>query len=401
MFMTTHLQITPRILIVEDNPAQSRAMELSLSSASRELAGFFGILPFQIEKAISVNGAKKCLDEAGKPYDICMLDLSLPRNDKGSMEDPRGGYEIIEHIAKTQAAKRVIVVSVFSEYKYVIEAFRGGAFDFITKPYEEDALRAQVLNCLRNLLAKESATIFDERIKGLIPHAEKGLAHYFTQTFSALLNSTLRTTGEIERYAHEHYGLDRERHEQDELMRQLRLHRESTTKAREEWLKRQAALFADDAVARKESVFALLHRINEILLPSLTVKRAQLFLDLSQENSATVLTFQQDVQAVLQEILLGGVSELPAYGEPRKIEVTMIPDDRRAIVQFQDDLKPIPKEDADKINEGYSIVSDPQFGRRWGLSIAQHIALRGGGDLVVTPQTGGNIITYRIPLYHA
>src|SRR5262245_38612585 len=124
MFMKTHLQITPRILIVEDNLAQSRAMELSLSSASRDLAGFFGILPFQIEKAISVNGAKKCLDEASNidhPYDICMLDLSLPRNDKGSMEDPRGGYEVIEHIAKTQAAKRVIVVSVFSEYQYVIE----------------------------------------------------------------------------------------------------------------------------------------------------------------------------------------------------------------------------------------------------------------------------------------
>lgn len=379
-------------------------MELSLTSASRELAGFFGVLPFQIEKAISVNGAKSLLDsavEAARPYDICMLDLSLPRNDKGSLEDPRGGYEIIEHVAKTCASKRIIVVSVFSEYKFVIEAFRGGVFDFITKPYEEDALRAQVLNCLQNLLAKESATLFDERIKGLIPHAEKGLAHYFTQTFSALLNSTLRTTGEIERYALEHFGLDRERNEQDGLMRQLRLHRESTAKAREDWLKRQAALFAEEEIAGHESVQSLLRRINQILLPSLTVKRTQLSLAPPPDNDATVLTFQQDVQAVLQEILLGGLSELPAYGEPRRVDVTTSADDRRAVVRFQDDLKPIPKEDADKINEGYSIVSDPQFGRRWGLSVAQHIALRGGGELIVEPQPGGNIITYSIPLYHA
>lgn len=402
--MTTHLQITPRILIVEDNSAQSRAMELSLTSASRALAGFFGVLPFQIEKAFSVNSAKTCLDaavEAGRPYDICMLDLSLPRNDNGSLEDPRGGYEIIEHVAKTRASKRIIVVSVFSEYKYVIEAFRGGAFDFITKPYEEDALRAQVLNCLQNLLAKESATIFDERIKGLIPHAEKGLAHYFTQTFSALLNSTLRTTGEIERYALEHFGLDRERNEQDGLMRQLRVHRESTAKAREDWLKRQAALFAEEEIAGQESVQALLRRINQSLLPSLTVKRTHLLLNLPPGEETAVLTFQQDVQAVLLEILLGGLSELPAYGEPRKMEVTVSADDRRAVVRFQDDLQPIPKEDSNKINEGYSIVSDPQFGRRWGLSIAQHIALRGGGELVVEPQPDGNVITYRIPLYHA
>lgn len=398
--MTAHLQTTPRILIVEDNPAQARAMELSLISASRDLSSLVGILPFEIDKAASVNGARKYLDAAERPYDICLLDLSLPENDKESRENPRGGYDIIRHIAQTRTAKRVIIVSVFNEYKYVIEAFRGGAFDFITKPYEEDALRAQVVNCLRNLLAKESASIFDQRVKGLIPHAEKGLAHYFTQTFSTLLNSTLRATAEIERYAHEHYGLDLERNEQDGLMRQLRQHRESTTKAREDWLKRQENLFSDDEMAQKESVEVLLNQTNETLLPCLTVKRMQLFLDLPQLGQSTVLTFQQDVQAVLKEIILGGLSELPDYGEPHRMAVTMIPNDRRAIIRFEDDLEPIPKEIAEKINEGYSIVSDPQFGRRWGLSIAQHIALRGGGDLLIEPQLRGNIITYRIPLCH-
>lgn len=398
--MTAHLQTTPRILIVEDNPAQARAMELSLMSASRDLSSLVGILPFDINKAASVNGGRKYLDDAERPYDICLLDLSLPENDKESRENPRGGYDIIGHIGKTGAAKRVIIVSVFNEYKYVIEAFRGGAFDFITKPYEEDALRAQVVNCLRNLLAKESASIFEQRVKGLIPHAEKGLAHYFTQTFSTLLNSTLRATAEIERYAHEHYGLDLERNEQDGLMRQLRQHRESTTKAREDWLKRQENLFSDDEMAQKESVEVLLNQTNETLLPCLTVKRMQLFLDLPQLAQSTVLTFQQDVQAVLKEIILGGLSELPDYGDPHRMEVTMIPNDRRAIIRFEDDLEPIPKEIAEKINEGYSIVSDPQFGRRWGLSIAQHIALRGGGDLLIEPQLRGNIITYRIPLCH-
>ena len=376
-------------------------MELTLSSAARELPDLFGILPFKIDKTASVTGARECLDAAERPYDICMLDLSLPQNDKESRENQRGGYEVIEHIAKTGAAKRVIVVSVFNEYKHVIEAFRGGAFDFITKPYEADTLRAQVLNCLRNLLAKESASILDGRIKELLPHAEKGLAHYFTQTFSALLNSTLRATGEIEHYAREHYGLDLVRNEQDGLMRQLRLHRESTSKAREDWLKRQADLFTDDEVARQESTEELLYRTNETLLPCLTVKRTQLLLDLPPSGSSTVLTFQQDVHAVLKEIVLGGLSELPDYGDSHRIEATIVPNDRRAIIRFQDDLEPIPKEDANKINEGYSIVSDPQFGRRWGLSIAQHIALRGGGDLVVEPQARGNIITYRTPLYHA
>ena len=36
--------------------------------------------------------------------------------------------------------------------------------------------------------------------------------------------------------------------------------------------------------------------------------------------------------------------------------------------------------------------------RAWGLSVAQQVALRGGGRLIVEPLEGGNLITYRVTL---
>jgi len=404
--MTIHPQIEPRILIVEDDPDQSRAIELLLSSEV-EIFNHLGTSQFKIDKAASVSEAMAYLNEAEAsqmPYHLCSLDLSLPQKAGEGKENPRAGYTILEHVMKTHTAKRVIVVSVFSQYKYVINAFRGGAVDFIEKPYDEDILVAQVLNCLKRLLAEESGSILDERIKSLIPHAEKGLAHRFTATFSTLINSVTRAASEIERYARERYGLDLERDAQDALMRQLRAHGESVAKAGREWARLQAQPSDNDERPQVEQIEDLLARISQDLLPCLTAKKTRLFLDLPQPGELPVLTFQQDVQIVLKEIIIGGLSEFLDYGDPHNIKVSVKRDDTQAVVRFEDDLERIPPDDAEKINEGYSIVPDPELGRKWGLSVAQHIALRGGGELIVNkelmekPTPRGNIIAYRIPL---
>ncbi|MGZ8845797.1 MAG: hypothetical protein ACXW3C_04975, partial [Pyrinomonadaceae bacterium] len=57
-----------------------------------------------------------------------------------------------------------------------------------------------------------------------------------------------------------------------------------------------------------------------------------------------------------------------------------------------------PEKQVQAINSGQRIIPDANFGRAWGLSVAQHVAMRGGGELKLTSKRGKNIVTYYIPL---
>lgn len=397
--MTTQTHFRPSVLAVEDHPDQLEALELFLNSIPREFNQPLGMDRCQIDKAVSISGALGWLNKAEKariPYDLCLLDLSLPQNDGGKEEGPRRGFEVLEHATRTRTARKVIIVSRFSEYQFVIPAFRGGAVDFIAKPYGRESLQTQVLSCLQTLLTEESNRILYERVKEFVPYAEKGLAHSFTATFSTLLKSITRATTEIEKYASGRYGLDPERYPRDALVRQLHLHRESVEEAKRKW----AALLPDeDAKPQVKTVEDLLNEMREKLRACLIVKRTGLDLNYPESHQSSVLTFEHDVQAVLKEIIAGVLSQLPDGGEQTEIKVTIEKSDTRVIVRFEDRLERIAKEDRNKINAGYSIISDPNLGRVWGLSVAQHIALRGGGELKIEERKPrGNIITYYIPL---
>ena len=69
-----------------------------------------------------------------------------------------------------------------------------------------------------------------------------------------------------------------------------------------------------------------------------------------------------------------------------------------AEISFLDRFSPIPTDQAEQITQGEIIPPRDGQWRAWGLSIAQHIALRGGGRLIVEPRGDGNLITYRVTL---
>jgi CheY-like chemotaxis protein len=394
--------MNPRVLIVEDQQDQASAMCLYLERIPDTVKRSYGIDEFKIDQAGSVSSALNLLSNAERyalPYDMLLLDLGLPKDEGSYQEYPTNGYEILERVMATGAARRVIMISVFNDYEFVTNAFRVGAFDFIAKPFAREVLQTHVLNCWGHILTNESARILDQRIKGLIPYANLGLAHQFTSCFSTFLNLATRAVDNIERALTERLGTDFTVDSHDDLTRHIRMHKEAGSEASKEWVKLQLYLSGSDERPQVEMVEDMLTGIREKLLPCLTIKKARLLLDPAQSGKAPVLTFQQDVQAVLTEIIVGGLSELPDGGEERTIKITIEENESRIAVRFEDDLGPLSMEDAKAINEGYSAIPDPEFGRKWGLSVAQHIALRGGGALVIASQNNnGNSITYFIPI---
>jgi CheY-like chemotaxis protein len=334
----------------------------------------------------------------GSKYHLLLLDLGIPRKRVGEATPPENGEELLEKVRRTGTAKEVIVISVWKQVQHVARAFRGGAIDFIAKPYTAKVLQARVIEGWKRLLAKESTRILgEERIRNLVPYAEKGLAHRFSTCFSSLVRTVAHSSEDIERYMSERYGLDRRKDAEDYFFKCMNEQEETVMKTKQEWAALKAPLQSKEETHEIAAVETLLRQIHQVLLPCFIVKNAEI--EFSAENAGEILTFEDDARAVLTEILVGVLNQLPDYGEPKQtINVKVKNANGQVSVRFADRLDRITLLDSKNINAGSNITPDRRFGREWGLSVVQHIAMRGGGRLEVEPQkTRGNFVTYFIP----
>jgi hypothetical protein len=117
-----------------------------------------------------------------------------------------------------------------------------------------------------------------------------------------------------------------------------------------------------------------------------------------------ILSFEDDFSnnslMIIREILTGGLSETKEADPPTLPEVVVHIEkkDGMAEISFRDRFNPIPAVQAEQITKGEIIPPRDGQWRAWGLSVAQSIALRSGGRLIVEPLEGGNLITYRVTL---
>ena len=125
----------PRILAVDDEP-------LILEGLSRLLAT-------RDYDVVVANGGCEALIAIGKQqFDVILLDLGMPDLD---------GNEVLRFVAERCAETPVIVVSGDSSIDAAIRALRGGAADFVRKPYEPEELLRRIDNTLtRRRLEKEN-----------------------------------------------------------------------------------------------------------------------------------------------------------------------------------------------------------------------------------------------------
>jgi len=394
------------VLIVEDDPLTLEYNERFIKEIEKERRREeAGILEFVVEKAESFEKAVALLTgHIQAPYDIVLLDLYLPEPSTTEHETrtlPHDatefrGLQILDFIKETGAAETVIVVSAFPDENW-LEVFRRGGSDFIKKPFQPEELHERVLVCWSRLLLRKSRQVFDERISELVPYAEKGLAHHFSACFSELVRAVARNAEEIEGHMGARYDLDRRKDPQDPFFRWLEGQEHLVVTAKNEWETLQAALLPAGESYREETVDDLLREIHHSLRPCLIIKNVRL--EQSGEGAAPVLTFEDDVRAVLMEIVAGAVAKLPDFGKERQsIGVEVGGEKGQVKVSFSDSLQPISPEAAEKINRGASIPPNLRFEREWGLSVMQHVAKRGGGRIEVEPrQPRGNVITYFIP----
>ena len=137
--------MNPSLLVVDDEQDMLKLLKRSLES---ELA-------CEVQTASSGEKALQML-EAGA-FDLVLADIKMPGI---------SGLELLESIKKATPELTVVMMTAFGHIQMAVEAMRRGAYDFITKPFDIDALVLRLEKALeRSRLLKENLRLQQEARK--------------------------------------------------------------------------------------------------------------------------------------------------------------------------------------------------------------------------------------------
>lgn len=124
-----------RLLIVDDEPNLRRVL-----SADLRLDGH------TVEEANGVNAAFPLL--ADREFDVVITDQKMPDGD---------GLKVLSTAHENDSSLAVIFLTAVPTIELAVESMRQGAFDFITKPFNPEVVRATVRRaCERTSLLREN-----------------------------------------------------------------------------------------------------------------------------------------------------------------------------------------------------------------------------------------------------
>jgi len=125
--------MTSEILLVEDNPADARLVELAVSRSST--GSRLSVVP-DGDAAMRFLRQQAPYESAARP-DLVLLDLNLP---------PRGGLWVLEQIRDDDAltALPVVVLTSSRAEEDITRTYRLHANSFVTKPTEFEAWQATI-----------------------------------------------------------------------------------------------------------------------------------------------------------------------------------------------------------------------------------------------------------------
>jgi len=117
----------PRILIADDQTDVLEALRLLLKGEG-----------YQIEAVTSPSAVVSALET--RDFDVVLMDLNYTRDTTSGQE----GLDLLSRIRAIDAVLPIIVMTAWGTVGLAVEAMRGGARDFVQKPWDNDRLRTIV-----------------------------------------------------------------------------------------------------------------------------------------------------------------------------------------------------------------------------------------------------------------
>jgi len=119
--------MTERVLIIEDEKRWCDFLSLLIRQG-----GWEPIALTDAEEALNIVSEQK--------FDLVLTDLRMPKLD---------GIQVLKAIKSSQPDLPVIVITAYSTVDAAIESMKQGAFDYITKPFNNDQVLAVIRRALR------------------------------------------------------------------------------------------------------------------------------------------------------------------------------------------------------------------------------------------------------------
>jgi len=117
----------PKILLIEDDVAFSAMLERFLKKNA-----------FEVDATYSSEEAQKKMK--GSSYDLVFTDLRLPDDD---------GISLLTKVKDQYPDTPVILMTGYAEVSTAVKAMKKGAFDYISKPFNQDEVLAVIHNALK------------------------------------------------------------------------------------------------------------------------------------------------------------------------------------------------------------------------------------------------------------
>ncbi len=94
----------------------------------------------------AADGGEAMAELKLRPFDVVITDLKMPRVD---------GLQLLSHVNEHYPDTPVIIITAHGTIGGAVDALKSGAFDYITKPYEQESLKRAVDKATRTRALNE------------------------------------------------------------------------------------------------------------------------------------------------------------------------------------------------------------------------------------------------------
>ena len=132
------MALTSKIAIIDDEARMTKSLEVLLADKGHDIKTF-------------QSGEAALLYLKSNECDLALLDIMMPGMD---------GYQVLTHLNQLHSDLAVIIMTGQASIDSAIRALRGGAYDYLCKPFDYDELMRKVEHALNHLhLSREKAQI--------------------------------------------------------------------------------------------------------------------------------------------------------------------------------------------------------------------------------------------------
>jgi len=132
----------PVVLIIDDEPALRKTLEVLLKDSY---------------ETVSVSDGSQAIEAVrARPVDMVLLDVNLPDMD---------GLETLKRIREIDNDAGVIMISGTDKAQKAVAALKLGAYDYITKPFDNDDLLLTLDRCANKQRLKDTVDFLKDELE--------------------------------------------------------------------------------------------------------------------------------------------------------------------------------------------------------------------------------------------